>query len=366
MKLPRGRRAHSPRCAAPRRSGPPGACSGRPALAVLLVAVFAALSFGPAARRAGGARTRPSSTTPRADRTPSPIRCSRRSRAGTPSGTCAIADSGYGGQRAAGGLLPALPAAGARRWRRSAAARRPRCWRRRYSIALAAFLGALALLYRLVSLELGRPLARPALLLLCRLPGGRVLRRALLGEPVPGAGGGRVLRRADRPLGVGGRLRGARRPPRAAPAFCCCCRWLIALVGVARSAARATSPGSCSPRSGWSPTRLYLGLAEGDALALPRRPGRLVARARRSRSRRLGRARRGCRRRAPAARRARASPSTSSTAAGDPFRIAAINLMLFGSLVFAVVACVGRVPAAAPRLRRLGGRVAGAAAERCR
>src|SRR2546423_697290 len=39
-----------------------------------------------------------------------------------------------------------------------------------YAIALAALLGAMTLLYRLVSLELGRPLARPALLLLSVFP----------------------------------------------------------------------------------------------------------------------------------------------------------------------------------------------------
>jgi hypothetical protein len=36
-------------------------------------------------------------------------------------------------------------------------------------------------------------------------------------------------------------------------------------------------------------------------------------------------------------------------AAGDPYRIAAVNIMLFGTLVFALVACVGvlrRLPAA--------------------
>ena len=39
-----------------------------------------------------------------------------------------------------------------------------------YAVALAAFLGALTLLHRLVSLELGRPLARPVLLLLAVFP----------------------------------------------------------------------------------------------------------------------------------------------------------------------------------------------------
>src|SRR5919108_690326 len=43
------------------------------------------------------------------------------------------------------------------------------------------------------------------------------------------------------------------------------------------------------------------------------------------------------------------SPVYFEEAAGDPFRIAAINIMLFASLVFALVACVGvfrRLPAA--------------------
>ena len=35
------------------------------------------------------------------------------------------------------------------------------------------------------------------------------------------------------------------------------------------------------------------------------------------------------------------TPVYFEVAAGDPFRIAAINVMLFASLVFAVVACVG-------------------------
>ena len=50
-------------------------------------------------------------------------------------------------------------------------------------------------------------------------------------------------------------------------------------------------------------------------------------------------------------------------AGGDPFRVAAVNLMLFGFLVFAIVACVGAWRRL-PRVRRLRDR--GARCCRCR
>ena len=52
-----------------------------------------------------------------------------------------------------------------------------------------------------------------------RVPRGRVLRCAVLGEPLPAAGGGRLLRGAQRQLGLGGRMRRARvRHPQRRPA----------------------------------------------------------------------------------------------------------------------------------------------------
>jgi hypothetical protein len=207
-----------------------------------------------------------------------------------------------------------------------------------YLVSLAAFIAALALLYRLTELELGRRLARPTLLLLAVFPAA-----VFFGAPYAEslflllAVGAFYSARTDRwawagacaglasatrsaglllllPLGL---IWWSSRPRHARDAA-----WLLlAPLGIALYAA-------------------WLGLAEGDSLrfldvqeawsrhfAVPLAGAwdGLVA------------AVDGVRQLASGSR----TPVYFDVAAGDPFRIAAINVMLFATLVFAVVACVG-------------------------
>ena len=109
---------------------------------------------------------------------------------------------------------------------------------------------------------------------------------------------------------------------------------------VARAAAWATSPAWRSRRSGWWRSRLYLGLAEGDALAFVHANEawyRELAVPLGGAWDGLGAAFDGARQLASGQR----EVVYFQQAAGDPYRIAATNLILFGSLVFAVAACVG-------------------------
>ena len=343
---------------------PLGACSGRPGwqCSWLPCSPPSPSVLRPAGWRRG---TRQKFDTPAAHARASPIRCSRRSRAGTPSGTCAS---------------PTRATATARRARRSS--RSTRCWCGRWptpfgaspaALLVAAYVVALArvprraltLLYRLVVARAG-PAARPARAAAARgVPGRALLRGALLGEPVPAAVGGRLLRRAHRPLGLGGRLRrrgrGHAQRGRAADAAAG-----DPVVELARAPTRATPPGCCSRRSGWRAYALFLGLAEGDALRSSHvqeawyRELSLAAR------RRLGRARRGHGRRAPAAlgpargrllRAGRRRPVPDRRDQPDAVR---------RRCVFARGGLRRRAAAAAARLRRLRGGVAGAAAERSR
>ena len=129
MRLPPRTCAQSRPCATPRRFAPPGGSAVSTRAAVLLVAIFAALSFGPATA-AWRARTPPSSTIPSlthalADPLLAPL--------ARWDSVWYLAHRGLGlrGQRAAGRLLPALPAAGAGRRRRRSAAPRRRCCSRR-------------------------------------------------------------------------------------------------------------------------------------------------------------------------------------------------------------------------------------------
>jgi hypothetical protein len=207
-----------------------------------------------------------------------------------------------------------------------------------YLVSLAAFLGALVVLFRLTELELGRRLARPALLLLALFPAA-----LYFGAPYAEslflllAAGAFYAARTDRwawagaCAGLASATRSAglllliplaliwwsSRPRRGADAA-----WLLlAPLGIAAYAA-------------------WLGIAEGDAfrfldvqdawsreLAVPLAGAwdGLVA------------AVDGARQLASGSR----TPVYFEVAEGDPFRIAAINLMLFATLVFAVVACVG-------------------------
>ena len=102
----------------------------------------------------------------------------------------------------------------------------------------------------------------------------------------------------------------------------------------------------------------WLGLVEGTRCASTSRRRRATWQCRLPAGARTGSW--PCGRRAPAGLGSR-TPVYFEEAAGDPFRIAAINVMLFVTLVFAVFACVG----VWRRLRArtgLGGDVAAAAA----
>src|SRR5918996_160183 len=222
--------------------------------AVLLVAIFAALSFGPAA---GGLAERNAATFDE------------------PALTHALVDPAY-------------------------------------LIALASFLAALVLLHRLVALELGRPLAGPTLLLLAVFPAA-----LFFGAPYSES-----LFLLLAPLAM---LWWSSREPAPRDAA-----WLLlAPLGLAAYAA-------------------FLGLAEGDAwrfldvqdawsreLAVPLAGAWDGFTAAVDGARQLASGQR--------------EVVYFEEAAGDPYRIAAINLMLFGALVFAVAACVGccrRLPTA--------------------
>ena len=207
-----------------------------------------------------------------------------------------------------------------------------------YAVSLAAFLAALVLLYRLTELELGRRLARPTLLLLAVFPAavyfGAPYSESLFLLLAVGAfyaarsgswawaGACAGLASATRsaglllliPLAMFWWTSQRRRPRDAA--------WLLlGPLGIAAYAA-------------------WLGLVEGDALrfldvqdAWSRELTVPLAGAWDG----LVAAVDGVRQLASGSR----TPVYFELAAGDPFRIAAINVMLFVTLIFAVVACVG-------------------------
>ena len=303
--------------------------------AVLLVAVFAALSFGPAA--GGLARTNahkfddPSLTHALADPLLAPL--ARWDSVWY----LRIADSGYGDSAPRAAFFPLYPLLvravatpfGASKGALLVAA---------YALSLAGFLGALFLLHRLTELELGRRLARPTLLLLAVFPAalyfGAPYSESLFLLLAVGAfyaarsghwawaGTCAALASATRSAGLllliplamlwwGSR---PRRPRDAA--------WLLlAPLGIGAYAA-------------------WLGFVEGDALrfldvqeAWSRELSVPLAGAWDG----LVAAVDGVRQLASGSR----TPVYFEAAAGDPFRIAAINVMLFVTLVFAVVACVG-------------------------
>src|ERR687891_1645347 len=135
--------------------------------AVLVVAIFAALSFGPAAgglaERNAATFDEPALTRALAEPVLAPL--ARWDAAWY----LRIADSGYAGSDARAAFFPLYPLL-VRALATPFGASPGALLVGAYAVALAAFLAALVLLYRLVSLELGRPLARPALLLLSVFP----------------------------------------------------------------------------------------------------------------------------------------------------------------------------------------------------
>src|SRR3954447_23868372 len=138
---------------------------------VLLVAIFAAINFGPAQ---GGQSARNAATFDDPALT--------HSLGGAGDVLLAplarwdavwyleIADGGYGGEPHRAAVFPLYPLL-VRSLGELGGGSPAALLIASYLVALAAFLEALVLLYRLVALELGRPLARPTLVLLALFPG---------------------------------------------------------------------------------------------------------------------------------------------------------------------------------------------------
>jgi hypothetical protein len=302
---------------------------------VLLVAVFAALSFGPAT---GGLAEEnaikfdtPHLTHALADPLLAPL--ARWDAVWY----LRVAETGYGESEARAAFFPLYPLL-VRVLATPFGASPAALLVAAYAVALGAFLGALTLLHRLVSLELGRPLAHPTLLLLAVFP-------AALYFGAPYAESLFLL------LSVGA-FYAARTG-----------RW--AWAGACAAAAAATrnsgvllmlplaliwwSSRERRPRDGaWillaplglAAFALYLGLAEGDALRF--------AHAHEAWYRELKGPLAGAWDGLVAAFdgvRQIASNQREvvyfDKAGGDPIRVAAVNVILFSSLVFGMVACVG-------------------------
>ena len=303
--------------------------------AVLLVAIFAALSFGPAsgglARENAHKFDEPALTHALADPLLAPL--ARWDSVWY----LRIADSGYGDSAPRAAFFPLYPllvrgvatVLGGSHGALLVAA---------YLVSLAAFLGALTLLYRLTELELGRRLARPTLLLLAVFPAA-----VYFGAPYSEslflllAVGAFYAARTGRWAWAGAcaGLASATRSAGLLLLLPLALIWWDARPRRARDAAwLALAPAGIAAYAAW------LGIAEGDPfrfldvqdawmreLTVPLAGAwdGFVA------------AVDGVRQLASGSR----SPVYFDKAAGDPFRIAAINVMLFATLVFAVVACVG-------------------------
>jgi Mannosyltransferase (PIG-V) len=303
--------------------------------AVLVVAVFAALSFGPAtgglAERNAAVFDEPELTRAVADPLLSPL--ARWDAAWY----LRIADSGYAGSDARAAFFPLYPLL-VRGLATPFGASPGALFVASYFVALAAFLGALVLLHRLVSLELGRPLAGPALLLLAVFPAA-----VFFGAPYSEslflllAVGAFYAARTERWAWAGAAAAGAAATRSAG---------ILLLVPLAMLwwASRERRPLDAAwlllAPLGLAAYAAFLGLAEGDALrfldvqdawsrelAVP-----------------LAGAWDGFTAAVDGARQLLSGQREVvyfEEAAGDPYRIAAINLMLFGALVFAALACAG-------------------------
>jgi hypothetical protein len=303
--------------------------------AVLVVAVFAALSFGPAmgglAERNAEVFDEPELTRSLAEPLLSPL--ARWDAVWY----LRIAESGYGGSDVRAAFFPFYPLlvrAVAAPFGASPGALLVAA----YVVSLAAFLGALVLLHRLVWLELGRPLAQPALLLLAVFPAA-----VFFGAPYSEslflllAVGAFYAARTGR-WAWAGAAAAAAAGTRSAGVL------LLLPVAMLWWSARPRQPANAAwlllAPLGLAAYALFLGLAEGDAwrfldvqdawsreLTVPLAGawdgfGAAIDGARQLLS-------------------GQTEVIYFEEAAGDPYRIAVINLMLFGSLVFALVACVG-------------------------
>jgi hypothetical protein len=304
-------------------------------MAVLVVAIFAALSFGPAsgglARENADKFDEPALTHALADPLLAPL--ARWDSVWY----LRIADSGYGDSAPRAAFFPLYPLLvrsvgtllGGSHGALLVAA---------YAVSLAAFLAALVLLHRLTEFELGRPLARPTVLLLAVFPAA-----LYFGAPYSEslflllAVGAFYAARTDR-WALAGACAGLASATRSAGLL------LLLPLALIWWSARPRRPRDAAwlvlAPAGVAAYAAWLGLVEGDALrfldvqeAWSRELAVPLAGAWDG----LVAAVDGVRQLASGSR----TPVYFEVAAGDPFRIAAINVMLFATLVFAVVACAG-------------------------
>ena len=303
--------------------------------AVLVVAIFAALSFGPAGGGLAGQNAArfddPRLTHALAEPLLAPL--ARWDAVWY----LRIADSGYGGDASRAAFFPLYPllirAAAAPTGGAPAA-----LLLASLTVSFAAFLAALTLLYRLVALELGRRFASPTLLLLAVFPAA-----LYFGAPYSeslfllAAVGAFYAARTGR-WAWAGVCAGAASATRSAGLVL-----VIPLLMIWWSTRRrrasdaawlALAPLGVLAYAAW------LGLVEGDALRFLdvqdvwyRELTVPLAGAWDGFTAALD----GVRQLASGER----TPVYFEEAAGDPFRIAAINIMLFGALLFALTACVG-------------------------
>jgi hypothetical protein len=303
--------------------------------AVLLVAVFAALSFGPAsgglARENADRFDEPALTHAIADPLLAPL--ARWDAVWY----LRVAESGYGDSSPRAAFFPLYPLL-VRAVATPAGGSKAALLVASYLVSLAAFLAALVLLHKLTELELGRRLARPVLLLLALFPAA-----LYFGAPYSEslflllAVGAFYAARTGR-WAWAGTCAGLASATRSAG--------LLLLIPLAmiwwgsrqrrgRDAAwLLLAPLGIGAYAAW------LGLVEGDALRFLDVQGawfRELAIPLAGAWDGFVAAVDGARQLASGSR----TPVYFELAAGDPFRIAAINLMLFATLVFAVVACAG-------------------------
>ncbi len=329
--------------------------------AVLLVAVFAALSFGPATGGLAAENAQkfdePALTHPLGglgDTLLSPL--ARWDSVWY----LRIAGSGYGGQRGARRVLPALPAARARSLRARRRLRRRAADRRLPGVA-----GRLPGGARAAPPAGGaRARARAGRLRRCscwRSSRGALLRGALLREPLPARSvGAFYAARTGRWAAAGACAgRGVGHPQRRAS--CCCSRSRCSGGARGRAGPRDAAWLALAPaRDGG--IRALPRAQRGRRPALPRGAGRLVARLRRALRGRLGRAPRPRSTARASWARASARTCTSSEAGGDPYRVAA-HQHHAARLPRVRGRGLGRASGGGCRgLRRVRGRGAGAAA----
>ena len=304
-------------------------------LAILLVAIFAALSFGPAGGGLAADNAAkfddPALTRPLAEPLLSPL--ARWDAVWY----LRIADSGYGESAARAAFFPLYPLL-VRALAAPVGASPGALLVAAYVVSLACFLGALALLYRLAALELGRPLARPPLLLLAVFPAA-----VFFGAPYSEslflllAVGAFYAARTGAWAWAGAAASGAAATRSAGVLLLLP---LAILWWQSRERRLRDAAWLLLAPAGLAAYALYLGVAHGDALrfldvqeAWSRELGVPLAGAWDGFTAALD----GLRQLASGAR----SPVYFEEAAGDPFRIAAINVVLFATLVFAACALVG-------------------------